>query len=403
MFKVDGKGKHEGSIHFFPPNVDVTKSWGKRNVGGYYNRIMAVIARVEERRNAEESQIADRFLEATLSDTIESSSLKPPRSSRRLGRPPRLASSIRHGHNAVDTSWKDGGVTYPKRSSQVGDEHQVVPQNIPPATLYEEEKCCPNDLYTQIWDPNVAAKEGMVQFLNVNVPRNKKEWALEVIHQNGYAQSSSLTEGIDKIRPTDGSDWSLEEKEKFRVEIFRHRKDLLAVSRSMGKSMGDILAYYFGKYKKSDDFRLLKTVLMSERMQKAASAAHEVDECPICGEGGGMLLICDGCEAEMHMTCTKPALKAVPEGDWWCDMCVDRMLLEAQATALKRVTRKRSVREKEDTEKEDEKESSRKKALEAAKIFSTRIHQILSSTPKTPTETTQTEVAGVETETQKTR
>jgi len=93
------------------------------------------------------------------------------------------------------------------------------------------------------------------------------------------------------------------------------------------KEMGDIIAYYLGHYKKSDDYRLLKTVRMEERIEKAEQYNHDVDHCAICSEGGN-LLICDGCESEWHMECTKPALKTVPEGRWECDVCVDRKFLK---------------------------------------------------------------------------
>ena len=35
-------------------------------------------------------------------------------------------------------------------------------------------------------------------------------------------------------------------------------------------------------------------------------------------------LLCDSCEAEWHIYCLKPKLKALPEGDWFCPSCRER-------------------------------------------------------------------------------
>ena len=51
-----------------------------------------------------------------------------------------------------------------------------------------------------------------------------------------------------------------------------------------------------------------------------------MDACTICGDGGN-LLICDGCEKEYHLTCLRPMLASVPDGDWECDECTDRRFL----------------------------------------------------------------------------
>lgn len=48
--------------------------------------------------------------------------------------------------------------------------------------------------------------------------------------------------------------------------------------------------------------------------------------CTECGKGDreADLLLCDGpgCERAMHLQCCKPKLKAIPEGNWFCKMCV---------------------------------------------------------------------------------
>ena len=118
---------------FVPPNVNIKT--GKRNVD-YYDKIKMVLSRVEERRNKEEAKIADQFREKTRDDKEIHFLNHPERAVRRgPGRPPKLSSSqlLPKNVRVVDVSWKEGGSAYPKRSSNVGDEYQVDPANIPAA------------------------------------------------------------------------------------------------------------------------------------------------------------------------------------------------------------------------------------------------------------------------------
>lgn len=158
------------------------------------------------------------------------------------------------------------------------------------------------------------------------------------------------------------------------------------------KAMGDIIAYYLGQYKKSDDYRLLKTVRVQERIEKAEQSNHHVDQCAICGEGGN-LLICDGCESEWHMECSKPALKTVPEGHWECDVCIDRKFLECRKRILEitksnimklQRPRKRKLGHddisSEETQKKDAGMSDKSPGiLDALKAFSANIDAILTN------------------------
>ena len=45
--------------------------------------------------------------------------------------------------------------------------------------------------------------------------------------------------------------------------------------------------------------------------------------CRACGEGEpeASILLCDGCDDAYHMQCLRPAIKAVPEGTWFCHKC----------------------------------------------------------------------------------
>ena len=55
------------------------------------------------------------------------------------------------------------------------------------------------------------------------------------------------------------------------------------------------------------------------------SLAEDGSVCGACGKGGkeDEVLLCDfagGCEAEYHMSCLRPRLTKIPDGDWFCPM-----------------------------------------------------------------------------------
>ena len=61
------------------------------------------------------------------------------------------------------------------------------------------------------------------------------------------------------------------------------------------------------------------------------------------------MLLCDGCDRGFHMSCLKPALKRIPQGDWYCKDC--------RPMEVKRRSRKVSIcKEEEETEEEEEEE-----------------------------------------------
>jgi hypothetical protein len=249
--------------------------------------------------------------------------------------------------------------------------------------------------YDLIWNWKKAKKRGMLNFIEDNVPQNKREKAMQLVHDNNYSIVNT-NDLINQIDQTNVSNWTTKDREKFRIEIFRCRKNFKALCQSMGnKEMGDIIAYYLGHYKKSDDYRLLKTVRLEERIEKAEQSNHDVDHCAICGEGGN-LLICDGCESEWHMECTKPSLKNVPEGRWECDVCIDRNFLEGRKRILKDVKSNISVRKltkrtkmehvdigsegSQDTDTDTALADVHMTAMEALKVFSRNIDSILTKT-----------------------
>jgi hypothetical protein len=179
-----------------------------------------------------------------------------------------------------------------------------------------------------VWDPKRAEETGVLDHVSDHIKYNLKEAAMVAFHELGY-DKDKLSDSISRFEPQDGSNWTEQEKAKFRIEIFRHRKDLSAVAKSMNKSVNSCMTYYLSSFKKSDDYRLLKTLCAEERTEKLISSVQGADACVICGDGGN-LLICDECEGEFHMTCMKPVLAEIPEGHWECDDCVNRKFLSAR-------------------------------------------------------------------------
>jgi len=185
----------------------------------------------------------------------------------------------------------------------------------------------------QIWNPDLAEERirgNSINFLaKTNTPLNVR-YDIERFDEEGI---------VDYITPAYSSDWSEDQRREFQLEMFRLRKDLREVSKSMRKDMGNCMAYYLATYKSSDEYRLLKTIHHEERIRRMMGADHGLDSCAICGDGGN-LLICDGCEGEYHMECLRPVLKSVPEGQWNCDECCDRAFLAAKDSMIRKYEEK---------------------------------------------------------------
>jgi hypothetical protein len=239
-----------------------------------------------------------------------------------------------------------------------------------------------------VWDREKAKAKGISLEEHEEViesqPYNKKEAALLLLAERDY-NLDGFDDAVSEIKPIDGSDWSQEKKKQFHSEMFRLRKDLLAVSKSMDIEMKSCLAYYLGTFKKSDDYRLLKTVYAEKRNERTDASGVEVDACAICGDGGS-LLICDGCEGEYHMGCLRPPLETVPEGKWECDKCVDIQFLAARDHLLQNTklfqrkgSKKRSI---EDIADEQESEEPEKLMLEPTEEALKAVRQLASSISK---------------------
>lgn len=174
-------------------------------------------------------------------------------------------------------------------------------------------------------------KDGISSF-----PYNLKEAALLALPRLDYnMEALRSVAGTTTLKPSNGMDWSQEQKDKFHAEIFRYRRNIPAVAKSMKEPLNTCQAYYLGTYKSSTEYLLLKTICIDERNRKGDDSQQDSDVCAICGDGGN-LIICDGCEGEYHLNCLHPPLRVVPAGHWLCDECVDAAALEARDNLLRK-------------------------------------------------------------------
>ncbi|XP_076314642.1 bromodomain adjacent to zinc finger domain protein 2B-like [Tachypleus tridentatus] len=51
--------------------------------------------------------------------------------------------------------------------------------------------------------------------------------------------------------------------------------------------------------------------------------------CQFCHSGANeeMLLLCDGCDKGYHTYCFKPKMETIPDGDWYCYECLNKIHL----------------------------------------------------------------------------
>lgn len=155
----------------------------------------------------------------------------------------------------------------------------------------------------------------------MRVAPNKKAEAYEKLYQRGFALPGFYQE-VCGTATTDGSDWTEDNKKRFRASLFKEQKSIIKVSKTIGKPMKECMGYYYGSFKKSKDYPRLKLAIYRHKQQavKTRSGNWICDTCGI----GGKLIACDSCEAHFHLTCLEPPLKEVPEGSWICDNCLTK-------------------------------------------------------------------------------
>ena len=128
---MDGEGSDAGLIEFYPPNMTKTKGGKGRD---WFEKMRDVIDLILSKPNQEMAKIADLLLSeieelVTTAKAKTSRSSRPRRSkagTRKPGEAPHTSQPSLPGAKIIDLSWKDGGTTYPKRSSRVGAKYQAT-------------------------------------------------------------------------------------------------------------------------------------------------------------------------------------------------------------------------------------------------------------------------------------
>lgn len=212
------------------------------------------------------------------------------------------------------TCQEEERIHFPKKQSRVGQKYQAT--NLPVAGTHEldtdsESAAC----YDQVWDPAEAERAKKLDFVHRCVVHNKKENGMVLFHERRY-EVSGLFEDLAKTSPLDGSNWSREERMSFHKLVFSYRKDIGRVAKSMGKSLNNCLAYYYGRYKMSADYVDLKRMMT----RLASSKLQNVNLCACCNESDD-LLHCAGCKKYYHAKCINISPVPVTQHKWHCDLC----------------------------------------------------------------------------------
>ncbi|XP_058486337.1 bromodomain adjacent to zinc finger domain protein 2B [Solea solea] len=65
-----------------------------------------------------------------------------------------------------------------------------------------------------------------------------------------------------------------------------------------------------------------------QQLQKSIAWERSIMKvyCQICkkGDNEDLLLLCDGCDKGCHTYCHKPKITTIPEGDWYCPVCISK-------------------------------------------------------------------------------
>mmetsp|Transcript_14477 Transcript_14477/g.21926 ORF Transcript_14477/g.21926 Transcript_14477/m.21926 type:complete len:884 (+) Transcript_14477:31-2682(+) len=167
------------------------------------------------------------------------------------GKESEIASSSMTDEESISSSTflPDNGLRWTeKKSSRVGEEYQAT--FLPEAGSYLNLQGDDFDqleqllLADQIWDPLQATCMGINDYVHLNCPSNKKESALELLHQRDY-DDSHFSDELKRLPVLDGSDWTLAEHEHFRKLMQSSRHNVHHVAKSMGKSINNCLTVYY--------------------------------------------------------------------------------------------------------------------------------------------------------------
>jgi hypothetical protein len=103
--------------------------------------------------------------------------------------------------------------------------------------------------------------------------------------------------------------------------VIEHRKDLTRAHHALNLrgtkiTMNALQRWYYAQFRRDAE-----TIALATAMDAEMDTDDGLDDnCALCGQRG-LLLACDACSSVYHLACV--GLKAVPEGDWKCDLCLN--------------------------------------------------------------------------------
>jgi len=207
---------------------------------------------------------------------------------------------LHRGAASAADEWKTERSKYPQKSSSIGKRYQV--SHIPE----REERY----LYDLVYDPN-------------NPPL-------------------VLPPILQKSSPCQ-VDWTESQRKRFHVMMVRTMKNLPLVSKSLGNiGIGKVLDYYYGSYKGTSDYALLKE-----------TCPRHFEEDVLCGmcKRPGAIIACDNCTDAYHLECLTLPLREIPTADHFeCNICfvqrVTKVIMKKLLEDMKYYNKSRDGEEK---------------------------------------------------------
>lgn len=177
---------------------------------------------------------------------------------------------------------------------------------------------CYVNRYDTLWDPKLAKEaeergEDISGFLEGEHELCNHELLFSILHNSDYCVKSARIDYKRVQGLYDGcttSKLNRDESKKFDVLIKEKQKDFSLISKTLKRKRSDCLSHYY-VWKANNR--------LYPRMKRDWK-----EHCFLCDEGGDLMVICDGCNHSFHMTCAKPPLTSVPEGDWFCHLCTEK-------------------------------------------------------------------------------
>jgi hypothetical protein len=142
---------------------------------------------------------------------------------------------------------------------------------------------------------------------------------MALLHEHGYdVAAATAALKLSQSEPT--SMLTCDEAMTFDAVVLnkKTRKHFAVLSETLQRSRVDCQIHYY-KWKatnRNDKYKTLKSELKEY--------GRFSDYCVVCEDGGDMI-VCDGCSGLYHLYCIDPPLDKIPEDDWFCQKCSDRM------------------------------------------------------------------------------